>query len=245
MENYMKSIFELNKEPQRGIILNCTWNESTCDITLTNNSQAEQELGDITIFSAKMPFSPDTDFYGEGFNMLSQYGGKINDFKLLGSFSDYTHYKLKKPDGINQVYNMIIFYPSNAEPLLIGFSSCNRFVGMIRFNEERIEIAIDAEGIKIGAGETITLEQIFVKQGNRNLILNCFAQAISKNHPRREFCEIPTGWCSWLVYGPSVTAQNIYDNLDAIKKNNLDLKYIQSSLKNTNRLFNRLLSLLY
>ncbi len=223
----MKNIFKLNSTINNNLELNCKWNGNTCDITLTNKSEKEQSLGDITLFTATMPFAPDTEFYGEGYNMLSQYGGTINDFKLIGSFSDYDHYKLKKPDGMNQVYNMIIFYPKAQEPLLIGYSSCNRFNGWIRFNEKEIQLAIDGEGIMLKPNETIKLEQIYIERGNRNTIFNNFADAISKNHPKRNFNEIPTGWCSWLVYGPNITAKNIYDNLDATKKHSLDLKYIQ------------------
>ncbi len=223
----MKNIFKLNNSLGSSLVLNAKWDGCVCDITLTNNSDKEQKIGDITIFEADMPFAPDTEFYGEGYNMLSQYGGAINDFKLLGSFSDYNHYKFKKPDGINQVYNMIIFYPKGQLPLLIGFCSCFRFNGWIRFNEQSLQIALNGENITIEPGKTISLEEIYIKQGERNDILNSFAKAIEKNHPRREFKEIPTGWCSWLVYGPNITAQNIYDNLDAIKNHNLDLKYIQ------------------
>ena len=223
----MKNIFKLNSNLDNGLILNSKWNGNTCDITLTNNSDSEQIIGDITLFTAEMIYPKDTEFYGEGFNMLSQYGGTIEDFKLLGSYSDYDHYRLKKPNNINQVYNMLLIFPKEQDSLLIGFSSCNRFNGMIRFNEKKIEIALNCENIKIKPGEEIALEQVYIENGNRNEILNNFGIAISKNHPKKEFYEIPTGWCSWLVYGPNITEKNIYDNLDATKKHNLDLKYIQ------------------
>ncbi len=191
------------------------------------HTEKEQAIGDITLLTAPMPFSKDTEFYGEGYNMLSQYGGTINDFKLIGSYSDYDHYKLKKPDGINQVYNMIIFYPKGQDPLLIGFASCFRFNGWIRFNEKNIQLALNGENVRLKPKEAIQLESVYIEQGERNAILNNFAEAIAKNHPKRDFNEIPTGWCSWLVYGPNITAKNIYDNLDAIKEHRLDLKYIQ------------------
>ena len=222
----MRDLFKA-AEYENGLVLNCVWEGPVCKITLTNTSDSEKALNDIILFNAKMMYEADTEFYGEGYNMLSQYGGKINDFKLLGSFCDYTHYRLKKPEGINQVYNMLMLFPKGRDTLLIGFASCNRFNGMIRFNEERIELALDGEGVKIGAGETIDLEQVYIDCGKRNELLSSFAKAIEKNHPKLPFDEIPTGWCSWLVYGPNITAKNIYDNLDAIKENNLDLKYIQ------------------
>ncbi len=222
----MKEIFKVNKL-ENGLVLDASWNGNVCSFSVTNISDKEQRLGDIILLTANMPFSADTRFYGEGYNMLSQYGGTISDFKLLGSFSDYDHYKFKRPDGINQVYNMAIFFPENELPLLVGFSSCHRFNGWIRFNEKTIQLVLNGENIKIGAGEKIKLEQTYIAKGKRNDVLNSFADAIAENHPKLDFPEIPTGWCSWLVYGPNITAKNIYDNLDAIKENDLDLKYIQ------------------
>ncbi len=222
----MRDLFKVT-EYDNGLVLNCVWDGPVCNITLTNTSEKDIALGDIILFNAKMMYGADTELYGEGYNMLSQYGGTIKDFKLLGSFSDYTHYRLKKPEGINQVYNMLMLFPKREKTLLIGFASCNRFNGMIRFNEERIELLLDGEGIRLGAGEEIKLEQVYIDCGDRNELLNSFAKAIEKNHPKLPFDEIPTGWCSWLVYGPNITARNIYDNLDAIKESNLKLKYIQ------------------
>lgn len=222
----MKELFKVNKL-ENGLVLDASWNGNVCSFSVTNISDKEQRLGDIILLTADMPFSADTRFYGEGYNMLSQYGGTISDFKLLGSFSDYDHYKFKRPDGINQVYNMAIFFPENELPLLVGFASCHRFNGWIRFNEKTIQLVLNGENIKIGAGEKIKLEQTYIAKGKRNDVLNSFADAIAENHPKLDFPEIPTGWCSWLVYGPDITAKNIYDNLDAIKENDLDLKYIQ------------------
>ena len=122
---------------------------------------------------------------------------------------------------------MLIFFPEGQDPLLIGFASCYRFSGWLRFNDKTIQIALNGENVTVKPNETIKLEQIYIEQGKYEKIIEDFALAIEKNHPRRKFHEVPTGWCSWLVYGPNITAKNIYDNLDAIKNNNLDLKYIQ------------------
>ena len=223
----MKEIFKLNSSPNERVEIIGKWQGNVCALSLVNGTDKDYILEDVSLFTAENPFTPDTKFYGEGYNMLSQYGGTIEDFKLTGSFSDYGHYKFKKPDNMNQVYNMAIFYPEGQKPLLIGFSSCNRFNGWIRFNREKIEIALNGEGIAVPPGETVTLEEIYIEQAEYNTALKNFAEAINKNHPMREFPEIPTGWCSWLVYGPNITSKNIYDNLDAIKENGLDLKYIQ------------------
>ena len=223
----MSSLFSLNAHPTRHLEVLCRVENCNYKFSLVNKSQSPQRVGDLTLLRAKNPFSPSTPVYGEGYNMLSQYSGTVEKCDLFASFSDYDHYKLPKPQGVNQVYNMAIFYPENEEPLLVGFASCNRFNGWIRFNENVIEIAINGENATVLPGEEIPLEQVFVARGELNEIIDAFGKAIAKNHPRLEFDEIPTGWCSWLVYGPEITAQNIYDNLDAIKKHSLDLKYIQ------------------
>lgn len=222
----MKNRFNLNSF-SNGMHLNAKWTDNLCDLTITNNSENELPIGDLTLFTADMMFSPDTKIYGEGYNMLSQYNGTVKKAKLFASFSDYDHYKFYKPDDLNQVYNMLIFFPEGQDPLLIGFASCYRFSGWLRFNDKTIQIALNGENVTVKPNETIKLEQIYIDQGKYEKIIEDFALAIEKNHPRRKFHEVPTGWCSWLVYGPNITAKNIYDNLDAIKNNNLDLKYIQ------------------
>ena len=223
----MKSILNLNTTPAEGLVLCAKWAGNLCTLAVKNEGDTALPLGDLTIFSAPMVFSAKTPVYGEGYNMLSQYGGTVENCHLIASFSDYDHYKLPKPDGMHQVYNMAIFYPENCDPVLLGFASCHRFNGWIRWNAQKLELALNCENVEIAPGQELTLEQIYVEEGKLNTILDNFASAIAKNHPRREFEEIPTGWCSWLVYGPDVTAQNIYDNLDAIKEHGLDLKYIQ------------------
>jgi len=224
----MSSIFLLNSRPTKDLELFCKVENSNYKFSLVNKSSTPQKVGDLTLLTAKMPFSPSTRVYGEGYNMLSQYSGTVEKCELFASFSDYDHYKLPKPEGKNQVYNMAIFYPEDSEPLLVGFASCRRFNGWIRFNKDVIELALNGENATVLPGEEILLEDVFIKQGRESEIIDEFGKAIAKNHPRLEFDGgVPTGWCSWLVYGPEITEQNIYDNLDAIKKHNLDLKYIQ------------------
>lgn len=223
----MQKFLKLTLPVEKGLELTCEWKGSLCDFVLTNHAETPKTVGDLVLFTADMPFSADTRVYGEGYNMGAQYGGTVSDCHLIGPCCDYAHYKLWKPEGIHQVRNMAIFYPENEDPLLIGFASTFRFSGYIRFNETALQIALNCENIQLLPGEAIKLEQLFMVRGEKNHILSLFADALNANHPRLEFPEIPTGWCSWLVYGPNITAQNIYDNLEAIQKNQLELKYIQ------------------
>ena len=43
---------------------------------------------------------------------------------------------------------------------------------------------------------------MFIEQGDYNEIIEHFARAIEKNHPKRAFQEIPTGWCSFTMTLP-------------------------------------------
>ncbi|MBQ4354372.1 MAG: alpha-galactosidase [Clostridia bacterium] len=224
---HMMDFLKTKVNPADGLRLDCRCSGCLCELSLTNTSDIPCTIGDLTLFETEMPFSPDTKVYGEGYNKLAQYSGTVSDCRMTASYGDYTHYKFPKPEDMHQVFNMAVFSPADENPVLIGFASCFRFSGCIRFNEKTLSIAINGENKTIAAGETIRLEQIYVEQGEKNRILENFAGAIAKNHPKLDFPEIPTGWCSWLVYGASVTAQNIYDNLRAIKQHGLDLKYIQ------------------
>ena len=218
---------QLNEFPAPELALSAEWRGSVCRLELANTSAVTKTIGEIIVFSAPMPFSAETEVFGEGYNKLAQYGGTVKQIAFIGSFSDYDHYKLRKPDGFNQVYNMAIFSPTDSRPHLLGFCSCFRFSGCIRYNTERLELVLNCENIKLLPGERIKLEEIYAEKGERNEILSNFSAAILANHPRPEFTEIPTGWCSWLTYGPFVTEKNVYDNLEAIEKNGLNLKYIQ------------------
>jgi alpha-galactosidase len=223
----IEHLFDFRNSFDDDLRIDCVREGCLYSLTLTNTSDQRHSIGDLTLLSVEMPFAPDTKVYGEGYSKLAQYGGTIADCRMTASYSDYTHYKMKKPQDMHQVYNMAVFTPEGEEPILIGYASCFRFTGCIRFNESKLELALNCEHISIGAHETIRLEQIYLEQGELKSTLKHFAAAIARNHPKLAFPEIPTGWCSWLVYGPNVTADNIYDNLHALKKHGLNLKYIQ------------------
>lgn len=208
-------------------IISAQWNGSDCRLSLTNNSGQTICPEKIEVLRMDMPFGADTPIYGEGYNKLSQYGGTVRKTEMTGSYGDAEHYKLPKPEGYQQVYNMIRFSPKKDEHLLLGFTSCNRFSGEFWFNETELFVVLNLEGTEILPGETVPLENFFARAGRKSEIEEGFAAAIRENHPMLQTEEIPTGWCSWLVYGPEVTAQNIYDNLNAIKERGLNLKYIQ------------------
>ncbi len=55
-------------------------------------------------------FSSDCKFFGEGYNMLSQYHGTIENPKCVTEYSDKDRYKLPNRDGFFTVYSMFMAY---------------------------------------------------------------------------------------------------------------------------------------
>lgn len=207
--------------------ISAVWEGEICRLQFISTGPEKLYPGKTAVLKMDMPFAPETPVYGEGYNKLSQYGGTAGHVSLIGTLGDYGHYKLPKPEGYQQVYNMVRFAPEDSENLLMGFTSCRRFNGEFWFDERQILVVLNLEGIEILPYQTIELESFFAGAGRKAELEARFASAIQENHPMLHSEEIPTGWCSWMVYGPDVTAQNIYDNMEAIKQRGLNLKYIQ------------------
>lgn len=203
------------------------WEGAEGSLHITNISDHPICLQKIPVLEMGLPFGPDTPVFGEGYNMLCQYGGTVKELKMTGSHGDFNHYHLSAPTDLKQVYHMIRFTEQNGKSLLIGFSSCFRFSGEFWFSEKKLLAVLNLEGIPFAPGQMITLESVFLGEGWKSEVEQCFAEAIQKNHPRLQTQEIPTGWCSWPVYGPQVTEENIYDNLESIRQREMGLKYIQ------------------
>ena len=109
----------------------------------------------------------------------------------------------------------------------MGFNSSFRFIGKFYLSADTIKAVMDLDNIELKAGETIQLEEFSLFTGKDvNELTSAFAQRINYFHPRLKK-SIPAGWCSWYCFGPEVTAKNITDNLDYIKQNIPQLKYIQ------------------
>ena len=210
-----------------GLRLLRAWNGSTCQLSLVNTGLHPVRVAEVVAFSAPIQLPPDTPFYGEGYNMLSQYKGTLSRFEDMTHHSDYGHYKFPQKDGFFTVYNVLMLFPRESS-ILLGFSTCRRFSGEFRFNTERLDVVLDIEGLEVGIGETLELEEFFFATGeSREDVLSAFGRRIGMNHPRLTYSEIPTGWCSWYAYGPNVTESDIFNNLATIKARIPQLKFIQ------------------
>ena len=204
------------------------WTGNYCTTTLQNNSTKDLRIKEVVIFQANRIFDSSTQFYAEGFQMLSQYKGTLGSPQALTFFDDSKHYRMPQSNGYKVVYNMLILHGKDDE-MLMGFNSSFRYIGKFYLSADTIKVVMDMDNTMLKAGASLNLEEFSLLSGkNVNDLTTAFAQRINHFHPSKSAGKtIPSGWCSWYCFGPDVTAKNIIDNLDYIKKNVSQLKYIQ------------------
>jgi alpha-galactosidase len=211
-----------------GLTLTRTWRGSFCRATLHNPTPAPITVPEIVLFDLAHGFSGDTPLYGEAFQMLSQLAGTLANPADVGYYPDRTHYKIPEPESLRTSYGMLMLTPENQERVLLGFTSCKRFIGRFSFDTSRLRISLDTENRTIAPGECWELEEFLMATGNdREALLDKLTSAIAKHHPKLKHSPVPTGWCSWYCFGPEVTDKNIYDNLEWAVRNLPSLRYIQ------------------
>ncbi|HEU4552315.1 MAG TPA: glycoside hydrolase family 36 protein [Chitinophaga sp.] len=204
------------------------WNGEYCTARIVNTGSKPVRIHEVILAQAGKVLPANTPFYAEGFQMLTQTSGTLEKPQVLGNYTDNGHYRMPQPAGYLAVYNLLRLYPAGEPQLLLGFTSCRRFAGKFYLNADTIKVVMDLENLSLAPGNAFQLEEWALLKGmDGNALLNKFASRINHHHPRLAFKQPPTGWCSWYCFGPRVTAQNIYDNLDYIKANIPALRYIQ------------------
>ncbi len=205
------------------------WRGNVCKSEIKNTGSTTLRISNIVLFDIpKHGLNADCPIYGEGFQMLHQHGGTLAKPINISSYNDEKHYRIPRPHSMNTAYGMLSVSVEPESQLVLGFSSCRKFIGRISYDSLRLQISIDAEGLELKPGETWQLEDFVVLGGNnRSELLSHFAGLIAKNHPKRTTRAIPTGWCSWYCYGPKVTHRIIEENLNLLSKSLPELKYIQ------------------
>jgi alpha-galactosidase len=199
-------------------------NGDHCRYSFTNTSAQSLKLKEIVI--SEFHCNESTTFFGEGYNMLSQYGGTISNPKDISLYSDRDHYKMPTEEGKFTVYNLLILN-ENVLKHLIAFSSCNRFRGEFRLSKNTIEIVICLEGITVERHETVNLEEIyFGSSNNMNTLFSAFGKRVNANHKMLELKETPVGWCSWYCYGPDITKDLMLNNINVMNESMQGIKYI-------------------
>ncbi len=210
-----------------GIVLETKRNGLFHAFTLSNKSGTAERIKEVAVFRQRMPYGRHTRFYGEGFNMLSQYWGNLEQIQTA-FFSDRNHYKLPVKSGFFTVYNLIQFFPAESNIELAGFTSCKRFSNEIRFNTSEIEFVMVCDGIMLNPGESMELEEFcIISNGGREEQLASFAERTAFNHPPLPCNEVISGWCSWYCCGPEVTEQDILDNCGTMGKKLPGFRFVQ------------------
>ncbi|MFE5319498.1 alpha-galactosidase [Paenibacillus sp. NPDC056579] len=204
------------------------WKGETASFRIVNEGNHAVSIKEIVLFKGAWPYTGSTKFYGEGYSMLSQYGGAIGEPKMIGKFDDRKHYKLPATEGFFTAYNFVLLSPEPARHLLMGFTSCHCYTGEIRLADGHFEVVLDGEQLVLESGQSWDLESFAIFEGSdREALLEQYAAQLETNHPRLETSGIPNGWCSWYCFGPEVTEQDIFNNLRAIGEQVPQLKYIQ------------------
>jgi alpha-galactosidase len=205
------------------------WSGAVCNPVLRNTGSQPVRVARVDLFELEHGLAADTPIYGEAFQMLGQTGGTLGHPEDWGSYADRLHYKLEEPQGLRTVHGMLLLHPAGAEHILLGFGSCRRFDGRVSFNDRRLLVSFDCEGLELMPGQSWKLEEVLAQSGpQRETLLDELCRRVQANHPKREGFQLPpTGWCSWYCFGPKVTAENIRHNLDWIATNAPELRYIQ------------------
>jgi alpha-galactosidase len=210
------------------LVIEFTMEEGMLIPCITNRGDTPVALREIVLAEIAHGLPADTPLHGEGFAMFSGAIGTINKPRNLDSLSDAAHYRLPSLDGSHRAYNVLQLGPVDGCFLLLGAASCRRFHVALDINARILRVSVLAEGLTLGPGETWQLEEIFSGQGpDSGTLLDGFAARLAVNHPHPAFPEPPIGWCSWLSYGPSINADIIRLNLDALRQNAPEFRFIQ------------------
>ncbi|MDA3923234.1 MAG: alpha-galactosidase [Kiritimatiellae bacterium] len=205
------------------------WRGNRCVTTVKNIGKETVRPASVILFNmTQHGLPPESPVYGEGFAMLYQNGGTLGERVDIGNNPDSKHYKIPEVHGLPTAYGVFTVNLAENENLLLGFTSCERFIGRISFDATQLLISVDTEGIALEPGESWTLPEFVLLGGeNQGDLFNHLADMINENHPPRIVTPVATGWCSWYCYRMNVTDQIIRDNMKIFKKKLPELKFIQ------------------
>ena len=215
--------------PASQLLVDRKWTGNTCKATCQNVGKTPLQVSTVFLFSIPAHgLPPESPVYGEGFQMLHQNGGTLQQHENIGVYPDNKHYNIQDVHGLPTVYGMMVISVRKDEHMLLGFTSCKQFIGRISYNKQQMQVSIDTEGLELNPGESWSLEEFTVLGcAERGALFERFASQIAVHHPTRKTPKIPTGWCSWYCYGPAVTNKIMEENLQGFKKVLPEIKYIQ------------------
>ena len=206
-----------------------TWNGNVCTTILTNISTNPIYPKDVILFNIdKHGLNPDSPVYGEGFQMLHQNEGTLAKRVNIGNNPDNKHYKMPDLNDLPTAYGLLNVNLNENENLILGFTSCKKFIGRISYDSLQMLISVDAEGLTLKPGESWIIEDFILAYGEgQGELYDLLALEINKNHPARRTKKIPVGWCSWYCYRLEITDEIMLDNLDIFSEKVPELEYIQ------------------
>ena len=114
------------------------WNRDKLRVSVKNVSASAVGIKEIALCAGKAPLPAETEFYGEGYHMLSQYRGNMISSRVIGAYgSDKDFFYL--PDNPHDVDLHITYYLLELALkdgyTLLAFASCRKFLGKFRFKE--------------------------------------------------------------------------------------------------------------
>jgi alpha-galactosidase len=114
--------------------------------------------------------------------------------------------------------------------VLLGFSSCRRFIGRFSFNKTSLRVSLDPEGLELAPGESWRLEEFFAVAGpDRNVLFDRLAAAIARNHPplAQPALADRVGWCTWYGVGGAGNQKIVTESAERFASVLPQLKFIQ------------------
>jgi len=211
-----------------GVDLDCVWRGPFCRARVVNRSNRAVRNKEVVLLDVELTLPASTSLYGEGFQMLSQTGGTLGAPVDFSQYTDAKHYRMPQPEGARAFYGLTTLTPPGGATSLLAFTSCHRFSGRFIVADASMQAALDCEGLALEPGGAWDLEELMVASGSdRAKLLTALGDRIATHHPRLAARTPPTGWCSWYCFGPSVTAQQVLDNLDVIARQFSGLEYVQ------------------
>lgn len=111
-------------------------------------------------------------------------------------------------------------------------------IGFVTFEEYFSEIALcengefsayaNLEERLVSPNERIKTDCCYVRIERGNVdILSEYGKRIAAENGVTQKRKLPTGWCSWYYYGPSIFQECILENMQYAKRENLPIEYIQ------------------
>ena len=217
----------------KGIQVTSEVKDGFLTVRVKNLSSRHIAIREVVLYDTNIPFAdvtPQTMFYGEGFQMLTQYTGTVEQPRVIGSYgTDWDFFNFERSihtQGMWAVYNYITFMPEGKDAMLFGFCSTNKYSGEFRFNRNRFEIIMNTENIVLDRGEEWTMEELYAASGDRDQLIAEMADRLNHNHPRMVWPEIPSGWCSYYCLRP-MTTEGLVKNARAMAQRIPELGMIQ------------------